>query len=332
MLTTHLQTLIARKNLTADACNTAIDIMLTEHIPEQIAAFLVLMRAKGETPEEMSAFVQAMQRHQITLSPSEPVIDIVGTGGDQANTANISTGASILTASCAVPVLKHGNRAVSSQSGSADVLEALGLTLTQTPAQINEALQKNHFAFCFAPCFHPALSRIRPIRHALKVPTFFNLLGPLLNPGKAPFIVLGVFDPTLQGFMADILIELGITRAMVVHGNGLDELNCLGPCDVIEIHGNTKKTYQIDPQSLGFPRCGIDDLRGGDARHNAQIIHEVMDNKPSHIANTMILNAAAALYIYGKSNTLSGAIEIIKDSITSGQAKQTLAAITRRDA
>jgi anthranilate phosphoribosyltransferase len=324
MLTAYLKKLIQHEDLTADEATQALEVILTHKNPAQIAAFLVLMRAKGETAEEIAAFVHVMQQHQINVPVTCPVIDIVGTGGDGLNTANISTSASILIASCGVPVLKHGNRAASSQSGAADVLQNLGLTLEKTPQQVADSVRLHNIGFCFAPCFHPALVALKPIRSELKVPTFFNILGPLLNPGSAEYMVLGVFKPELLPLMADILVKLGIKRAMVVHGNGLDELNCLGPCEVIEINQGQQKKYSLNPADLGLPICQLNDLIGGDAAHNALLLQQIVDNKPSHLANTVMLNAAAAVYIYGKAKSLTEGLAMVRENIANGEAKHTL--------
>jgi anthranilate phosphoribosyltransferase len=324
MLTPYIKKLINHENLSSDESIAALQIILTAKNHEQIAAFLVLMRAKGETLEEMSAFVHVMQQHQINIDPGMPVLDIVGTGGDGANTANISTGASILAASCGVPVLKHGNRAASSQAGAGDVLQALGLNLQQSVPQIVESVKKNNIGFCFAPNFHPQLLGLKPIRQQLKVPTLFNLLGPLLNPGHAPYMVLGVFDPTLMPLMANILIKLNMKRAMVVHGNGLDELNCLGTCEVIEINGENQKRYQINPNELGLPICQLNDLKGGNAQDNAHALKEVLQNKQNSLSDTIVLNAAAAVYIYGKADSIKAAIPMVRAKIESGHAMRVL--------
>lgn len=324
MLTTYLKKLIQHENLTANEATHALETILTLDNPEQIAAFLVLMRAKGETATELSAFVKVMQQHQINIDLNIPVLDIAGTGGDQQNTANISTFASIIAASCGVYILKHGNRAASSQTGSADVLQALGLELEKSPQEVADSVLAHHIGFCLAPNFHPALLALRPIRSALKVPTFFNLLGPLLNPGHAQYLLLGVYEPKLQALMADILLELGIKRAMVVHGNGLDELNCVGPCDVIEISDNKQTKYQLDCRDLGLPLCQVNDLIGADAKHNALLLQEILDNKPSHLANTVMLNAAVAVYLYGLAKNIQEAMTLVRKNIANGNAKNTL--------
>ncbi len=324
MLTACLKKLIKRENLSYEDAFQALTAIITLKNPAQISAFLVLMRAKGETAEEMTAFVQCMQQQQVNVNIDFPVLDIVGTGGDAVNTANISTAASILAASCGVPVLKHGNRAVSSQSGAADVLQALGLTLEKSPQQVAKSLIQHQIGFCFAPIFHPVLLALKPIRSELKVPTFFNLLGPLLNPGKAQYLILGVFSASLQDLMADIVLKLGVKRALIVHGNGLDELNCLGPCQVIEINEGQKHCYQIDALELGLPRCQLDDLIGGDAFYNAKLLQAIIENKKSHLANTVMLNAAAAVYIYGRAQTMKASLALVQENMANGNAKNTL--------
>ncbi len=332
MLSHYLKKLIAHEDLSHKEAIQALEIILASDNKEQIAAFLVLMRAKSETVEEMTAFVQVMQDHQISVNVGIPVIDIVGTGGDGAHTVNISTGASILAASCDVPILKHGNRAVSSRAGSADVLEALGLQLEQTPEQVIQSLVHQKIGFCYAPTFHPALLALKPIRQQLKVATFFNLLGPLLNPDRSAYRLLGVFDAQLQQLMTDILVQLNIARAMVVHGNGLDELNCLGPCEVMEINHGIVHSYQIDPRALGLSPCTLDDLKGGSASDNATLLRDMLHNKPSPLVDTFVLNAAAAIYLYGKTTSIQAAIPLVRESLASGRAAQTLDNFIRANA
>jgi len=330
MLSQTLKKLIKKQNLSDDECTDAFTHVLAANNPEQIAAFLALMHAKGETVEELLAIIKLMQTLQISLQTDQPVLDIVGTGGDGANTVNISTAASILAASCGVPIVKHGNRAASSQAGSADVLEALGCQLEQGPEQIRNSLFNNHFGFCYAPHYLPALGKIKNIRSQLKIPTLFNLIGPLLNPARPETIILGVYDPTRMQLLADLLIEMGIKRGMVVHGSGLDELNCLGPCEVITINAlRTERTF-IDPLSVGLPRCELEDLRGGTALVNAELLLQVFKNNPSPLADTIILNAAAALMVYGKAQNLEKGIAYVRESLAQGRALQTLASCVER--
>lgn len=324
MLKPYLNKLIEGNDLNVEECEEAMRIMITLESTEQIAAFLVLMRAKGETSEEMSAFVRVLRDAQVSVKTTLPICDIVGTGGDCANTANISTMASVLAASCGVRILKHGNRAVSSQSGAADVLEALGYQLERSPEEVAKSIEEFGIGFCYAPIFHPAMLALRSLRSRLKIPTFFNLMGPLLNPGHAQHIVMGVFDPTKMDLMADVLMRLNIKHAMVVHGSGLDELNCLGPCQVIEIKDNKKHEYMLDPRTLGFERCDLIDLTGGNAQYNAKLFEGVIKGKPSLLAETVILNAAAAVYVYGRTNSIAEAVPLVRENIHNGNASKTL--------
>lgn len=324
MLKPLLQKIIKGHDLNSDECVQAMRTILTLENPEQISAFLSLMRVKGETSDEMSTFVHVLREMQNPIQLDTSVCDIVGTGGDGANTANISTMASVLAASCGVPILKHGNRAVSSQSGSADVLEALGYRLERSSDEVVHSIRQHNIGFCFAPNFHPALLSLKPLRNRLNIPTLFNLLGPLLNPGKPDFMILGVYEQKLLQLMADILIKLNIKRAMVVHGSGLDELNCLGPCQIIEIHHCNSKHYSLDPLSLGLPRCRVDDLLGGDSLHNAHLFRSVLNGKHSALSDTVILNAAAAVYITERAATLADAISVVKQALEQGEAMRTL--------
>lgn len=324
MLTPYLQKLVQYENLNALECADVLNHMLKQNNVEQTAAALALMRARGETAGEIAGFARAMRQHQHSVDTHAPVLDIVGTGGDGANTANISTAACLLAASCGVPVLKHGSRAVTSQTGSADVIEALGIPMEELPGKVGQLLEKKSFAFCLAQYFHPALLSLRPLRKNLKIPTLFNIVGPLLNPGQAAHMILGVYDPGLMPLIADTLVELNIEHALVVHGNGLDELNCLGPCQVIEIHRGTQQYYLLDPVSLGLPYCQLSDLVGGNAKHNADLIEQVLTGREGHLSNTIILNAAAGVYVYGKVQTLAQGISLVHENILNGRAMQLL--------
>lgn len=327
MLKKLIEKLIAKQDLTAKECALTIEEILREdhlYSNEQIAAFLVLLRAKSETAEEILGIVTAMRAHMLKVNTAFPVLDIVGTGGDYANTINISIGASILAASCGVKVAKHGNRAVSSKCGSADVLETLGVKLALTPEKVTDCIGKIGIGFCFAPIFHPAFKKIKVIRKALGIPTCFNLLGPLLNPASAEYLIIGVFAQNLVDLISEVLLKLKITRALVFHGVGIDELSCIGTTQAIEIISGSKKYLIIDPQKLGFAKCRLEDLQGGDPQLNAQLLNQVFAGQPSAIADTLILNAAVALYIYGKTKSIAEAIPIIKENIANANAKKTL--------
>ena len=220
MLKAILTQLMAGQDLTLNEATSAFSAVLSDAPVEQVAAFLVLLHAKGETPEELQGLIQVMQAQMKKVRTDYPVLDIVGTGGDGANTVNISTAASLLAAACGAKVVKHGNRSVSSRCGSADLLEALGVRLDATAEQVSDDLHRHGLAFCFAPNFHPAMKAVKAVRQALGVRTTFNLIGPLLNPAQAQHLLMGVFSPDYLELMADTLLRLGVEHAMVVHSHG----------------------------------------------------------------------------------------------------------------
>lgn len=284
----------------------------------QAAAFLALLRAKKETAEELVGLVQAVREHSIPLKLNQRVLDIVGTGGDGAGTFNISTGAALLTAACGVPVVKHGNRSVSSKCGSADVLEVLGYDIHLDPEGLSESVRQSGFGFCFAPDYHPLLAAIRPIRTALKIPTALHFIGPLLNPAGTDHLLLGVYDPALVSPIAEALFLLGTKRSFVFHSNGIDELSCLGSAEGLLVEKQGQKKFAIDPVKLGLKPCTLNDLKGNDIEFNAQALREALSGKKSPLADTLILNAAVALFLYGASNTLEEGVEIAQARLQKG--------------
>lgn len=321
MLKGYLERLILGQDLTAEESEQAMDRIIDDAESLcQIAAFLVLLRAKHETPDEIFGIIKALQKHMQKIFFDFPVLDIVGTGGDRANTVNISTGAGILAASCGVKMVKHGNRSVSSQCGSADVLEELGIKINMEANNVIKSVIETGFGFCFAPNFHPAFKKINPIRKELVIPTCFNILGPLLNPAQAKYLMIGVFDENLLNLMAEVLIKLKVEHALVFHTNGTDELSCIGPAQVIEITGSEKQNYILDPQHFGFAKCKLQDLQGGSAQHNAKLLVEVFAGKENPLADTLIFNAAVALYVYGRADSIEKAIPIVKENIKNNNA------------
>ncbi len=254
-----------------------------------------------------------------------PVLDIVGTGGDLAHTVNISTGAAILAAACGVRVAKHGNRSVSSQSGSADLLEALGLEIEIPPEKLEECLQEVNMTFMYAPYYHPSLKKVAPVRRALRLPTLFNLLGPLLNPAKAEFTLIGVAKESALEQVGRTLLELrGVKRALVFNGCGLDELTPLGCAKGYLIEGQQMTPLEIDPRDFGFAPCSLADLQGGDAALNASILKEAFSGTRSAVADSLILTAGAGLWIFGHTPTLAQAIEEARTALKQGKPLQLL--------
>lgn len=324
-LKSSIEKLMRGENLKNIECENALNEILSPTAnPLQMAAFLVLLRAKKETPEELSAIVSSLRNKMIKVPTTTPVLDIVGTGGDRLNTINISTGSAMLAASCGVKIAKHGNRAATSQSGSADVLEALGINIQQSPEQICKLIDEINIAFCFFPNFHPATQTLRQYRKELNVPTTFNILGPLLNPANAKHYIVGVYSESLMNIMADVLIDGGCDHSMIVHGNGMDELNCTGPVNIIEIKNNEKIKRQLDPLEFGLARCTIEDLRGGDAKTNAALLIQTFKGKTGPIADTLILNAGVALYLYGLASSIDQGISIAHENLASSTVNNLL--------
>jgi anthranilate phosphoribosyltransferase len=332
MLRNHLEKLLARQNLTEHEIETAVEAMISGQDPHQVAALLVLMRSKGETPYEISALVRAMRKYAIPVTLDRPVLDIVGTGGDGANTVNISTGAAIVAAACGASVAKHGNRAVSSRCGSADVLEALGVDTEATADGVAQSIKTHGIAFMLAPLFNPALKQISGVRRALKVPTIFNLIGPLMNPARAEYMVFGVFRKDLVEVMAQTLQKLGIVRALVFYGNGTDELTPTGPVEAIEVTQDALKYLTIEPEKYGLLRCHLVDLKGGQARENAQLLRETFQGKPGPISDTLALNAGVGLWILGLVKNITDGVVYSKETLNNGSADRLLQKWIGKDA
>jgi anthranilate phosphoribosyltransferase len=303
---TAIELILGKNHLSAAECAQAFQEML--HEPIQMGAFLALLRAKGETVDEILGLVMAMRSQMVSLHLDRPVLDIVGTGGDQAGTVNISTASALIAARCGVPVVKHGNRSVSSLSGSADVLEAMGYKIHQTPQEIQESLKKTGFGFCFAPDYHPAMRLVRPVRNALKFPTVFNLIGPLLNPAGTDYLQIGVYKPELVPIMAEVLFKLGTKRSLVYAGHGIDELSCIGPTEAILVTDKGLEPLRIDPEKVGLKKCTLEDLKGGDPKTNARLLQ----NPPPRIRDTLILNVAVALFLYGPARSIEEGVRIAR--------------------
>lgn len=319
LLKSSIEKLMRGEDLQSHVCQQVVNEILCPAInPLQIAAFLVLLRAKNETADELSAIVKVLRNRMVVVPTEHTVLDIVGTGGDASNTINISTGSAILAASCGVKVAKHGNRSVSSLTGSADVLEALGVNIQLTPDQVSKSIDQIGIGFCYSPNFHPMTQALRLFRKTLNVPTTFNILGPLLNPANAAHMILGVLDEALLPVMSDVLMQTGSVRSVVVHSMGLDEISCVGATKIIEISNQEKNEYMIDPLQFGLQRCTITDLHGGDAEVNARLLLDAFKGKRGPIADTLILNTAVALYIYGLYPSISEAFLHARYNLYSG--------------
>ena len=311
----------------AEAREVMGEIMRGEATPAQIGGFLVALRAKGETPDEIAGCAEAMREHVLPVRPRRSdLVDTAGTGGDGAHTINISTAAALVAASAGAAVAKHGNRAVSSACGSADVLEALGFTLDQEPDRIARSIDELGFGFLFAPSHHPAMRHAAPVRKDLATRTVFNVLGPLTNPAGARAQVVGVYSPQLVRTIAEVLASLGASRAFVVHGaGGIDELSPAGSNLVAEVVEGSVRERELDPESeLGLPRCSVEELRGGAPEENAAAIREVFAGADGGRRSAVLLNAAGAIAAGGHAADLREGLELARETVDSGAAAERL--------
>jgi anthranilate phosphoribosyltransferase len=323
MIQNALSQLLDGKDLSREDARRVMDtIMSGEATPAQIGGFLVALRLKGETAAEIAGAAEGMRAHVVAVhAKRDDLVDTAGTGGDGGKTFNISTAAALVAAAAGAGVAKHGNRSVSSQSGSADVLEALGFQLELTPERIAESIDTLGFGFMFAPMHHPAMRHAGPVRRELAARTVFNVLGPLTNPAGARAQVVGVYSPLLVPVIADVLAQLEARRAFVVHGaGGIDELSPAGPNLVCEVVEGQVTRREIDPLDLGVPRCDPDELRGGGAEENAQRIREVFHGGNGGRRSAILLNAAGAIAAGGHATDLKEGLEVAREALESGAA------------
>lgn len=302
------------------------EIMGGEATPVQMSAYLTALSLKGETIDEITASASGMRAHCIKLLHDMDVLEIVGTGGDGANSFNISTTSSLVIAAGGVPVAKHGNRAASSKSGAADVLEALGVKITLSPERSAEILKKINICFLFAQNYHIAMKYVAPIRKELGIRTVFNILGPLSNPAGANMELMGVFDETLVEPLAQVMAKLGVVRGMVVYGQDkLDEISMSAPTSVCEIRDGWFQSYEITPEQFGYTRCKKEDLVGGTPQENAEITRAILSGEEKGAKRQAVcLNAGASLYITGKAATIEEGVRMAENLIDSGAALKKL--------
>lgn len=310
----------------SDAHEAMNEIMRGDATQAQIAGFLVALRAKGETADEIAGCAEAMREHVLHVRPQRTdLVDIVGTGGDGANTYNISTAAALVAAAAGAAIAKHGNRAASSTSGSADVLEALGFRLDLPPQRIEHSIDELGFGFLFAQAHHPAMKHAAPVRRELATRTVFNVLGPLTNPAGARALMLGVYSPELTRTLAAALVQLGANRAYVVHGaGGIDELSPCGPNLVCEVEDGAVREYQLDPIDLGVDRCDPAGLRGGDPQANAQALRDVLAGADGAHRSAVLLNAAGGIAAAGHAANLREGLALARAAVDSGAAGERL--------
>ena len=330
-----LGALVLRRDLTQAQAGWAMEQVLAgEATAAQIAGFVVGLRAKGESPGEVAALVDTMLRHATLADVPGPVVDTCGTGGDRAHTVNISTMAAVVVAASGARVVKHGNRAASSASGSADVLEALGVVVDLPAARIASCVDQAGIAFCFAPLFHPALRHAASVRRELGVATVFNFLGPLANPARPRHQAMGVSDARMAEVAAHVLAGRG-SSALVFRGeDGLDELSIAGPSRVWVVHDGTVAETVLDPRDVGLSLAPTAALRGGDAAQNAAVMHRVLDGQPGPVRDAVLLNAAAGLVAMdlptdGLDHGFRDALVRVAEAVDSGAARATLASWVR---
>jgi anthranilate phosphoribosyltransferase len=321
-----LAKLVDGRILTADEAHAFFAACLRgEPTPAQVAAAVTALRIRGETVEEIAAFATAMREAARTLDHPYDAIDTCGTGGDGQHTFNISTAAALVLAGAGLKVAKHGNRAMSSKSGSSDVLSVLGVNLQAGPAQQRRSLDEAGIAFLFAPAYHGAMRHVGPVRAEIGFRTVFNLLGPLSNPAGAKRQVMGVYDPRLLEPLAEVLGRLGATRAWTVHGQGLDELTTTGETEVAEWKDGTVRRFTVTPEDAGLPRASLDALRGGDAEENAAALRALLDGATGAYRDIVLLNAAAALVVADRAADLAEGAVMAAAVIDDGRAAKALA-------
>lgn len=327
MIRESIHKLIEKKDLSRqEAYDTMTEIMSGNASEPLIASFLTALRMKGEVVNEIAGCAQAMREKSTKIETKHAnVIDTCGTGGDSLGTFNISTAAAIVACGAGAFVAKHGNRAISSRCGSADVLKALGVNIEITKEKVEQCLDDVGIAFLFAPLMHGAMKYAAPVRRELGIRTVFNVLGPLTNPAGARRQVIGVFDGRLTELLARVLLELGTERAMVVHGEGgLDEISTLGKTMISELKDGSISSYEFHHSSVGISSGTLADVAGGDAELNASIIRNILDGKKNSQRNITVLNAGAAIYISGKAPTFLDGVKCAEESIDSHKAKRKL--------
>lgn len=312
--------------LTREEAASAFDRMMSgEATPSQMGGILMALRVRGETVDEITGAVSAMRSKMLRVKAPANAVDVVGTGGDGSGSVNVSTCASFIVAGAGVPVAKHGNRALSSKSGAADCLAALGIKIDLTPEQVGRCVNEAGIGFMFAPSHHPAMKNVGPTRVELATRTIFNLLGPLSNPAGVRRQMVGVFSRQWVQPLAQVLKNLGSESIWVVHGSdGLDEITLTGPTFVAALENGNIRSFEVTPEDAGLPRAGGDALKGGDAEANAAALRNVLEGKPGAFRDVALLNAAAALIVAGKAKTLKEGVALGTKSLDGGGAMNKL--------
>lgn len=318
------------ESLSQSEAREASTLVFEEATPAQIGGLLTGLRAKGETEAEIAGLAEGMRAVARTISPDRtPIVDTCGTGGDGYDTINVSTAAAIVVSGAGVPVAKHGNYSVSSSSGSADVLDAVGVEIDADPAAVQRAIERDGIGFMLAPVFHPAMKAVIGPRRELGMRTVFNILGPLTNPAGADAQVIGVYDAALVPVMADALAKMEVQRALVVHGAGLDEIALHGESIVAEVSGSTTTEYTISPSEMGLDAAPVEAIEGGSPTENAEALRDIVAGRASGAPRDIVLaNAGAAIYVAGETESIREGVELARESLTSGAAARQLERLT----
>lgn len=328
----YLEKLLAQNDLTFQEAGELLDSVFAGDVPPaQVAAFLTALRIKGETVAELAGLAGSLRDHAVKVETGiDNLVDTCGTGGAKLKTFNISTAAAFVAAGAGVHVAKHGNRGITSNCGSADVLEALGVNIAPGPEVVAKCIKEANVGFMFAPMYHPAMKYVQPVRKELGFRTAFNILGPLANPARATAQVMGVADVTLMPKIAEILKRLGIKHAMVVHSDGLDEISTMSPTKILHLKDGEITAMEIKPEDFSMQVASFDDLKGADAQANAIIVREIIEGKDSGSKkDIVVINAAAAIMVAGLADSFDAAIKLANESIKTGKAKKALEALIK---
>lgn len=317
-----IQKITSGHDLSSDEAESAIGNIFADATDAQIGAFLIALKMKGESSQEIAGLARGMKKAANTINPkvSSALVDTCGTGGDSSHTINVSTASAIVTSAAGVPVAKHGNYSITSKSGSADVLKELGVSIDLPPEKVEQSIEQVGIGFMLAPIFHPSMKRVGGPRKELGVRTVFNILGPLTNPANAKAQVIGVFDESLCITIANVLNLLGTKRAFVVHGSGLDEISNLGQTTVAELNGGNVESYSLTPEELGINRAAMPDIRGGTPQENAADIVKILKGEKGAKRDIVVMNSAAALVVGEKASDLNDGVELAHQTIDNGNA------------
>ncbi len=329
----YLQHIVDGHNLSVDEAEALMGEIFNGFTDAQIGGLLIALRMKGESASEIAGLAKRMRSSAVRINPrvQGTLVDTCGTGGDATNTINVSTAAAIVTASCGVPVAKHGNYAVSSKCGSANVLAELGINISPQPDQVQTAIETLGIGFMLAPLFHPAMKRVGQLRRELGMRTVFNILGPLTNPAGAKAQVMGVYDPRLCEKLANVLNILGSESVLVVHGSGLDEITNTGETTVSELKDGSVKSYSLNPQDLGYPKVKPEEIAGGMPFENAEKLVGVLKGQKSPARDIVAMNSGAALYVSGRAASLKEGARLAEEALDSGKALSLLERMVKFD-